>query len=321
MPERPLPPRRWARYVGQRHALDVAGVGHRHDHVLARDQLLDVGLELVLFDRGAARRGELLLHLDQFVAQDLVEPLARAAGCADTRGSARRSRSVPHAIFSRSRPVRRCRRRSRMAFAWVSESGIGRRPRPRPGSSIRRSAVRRRRPANRGPSTASRAVAGSAAARINWITGSRLATAMARPTNTWARSRALPSSKMVRRVMTSSRKATKAAMMSRSGIISRPAAVQRQHVDAEAGLQRRVAVELVEHDVGHGVALDLDDDAHAVAVGFVAEIGDAFDALVAHQLGDLLDHPRLVHLIGHFGDDDRRRGPCGSPRYGSGRAG
>ena len=85
----------------------------------------------------------------------------------------------------------------------------------------------------------------------------------------------------------------------------RPAAVQRHHVGAERGLQRREAVELVEHDVGHRVALQLDDDAHAVAVALVADVGDALDALVAHQLGDLLDHRRLVHLIGDLGDDER----------------
>ncbi len=85
----------------------------------------------------------------------------------------------------------------------------------------------------------------------------------------------------------------------------RPAAVQRQHVDAEAGLQRRVAVELVEHDIGRGVALQLDDHAHAVAVALVAQIGDALDQLLAHAFGDALDHARLVDLIRHLGDDDR----------------
>ena len=83
------------------------------------------------------------------------------------------------------------------------------------------------------------------------------------------------------------------------------AADQRHHVAAEGGLQRREAVELVQHHIGHGVALQLDDDAHALAVGLVANIGDAFDPLLAHQLGDLLDHRRLVHLIGDLGDDQR----------------
>ena len=93
--------------------------------------------------------------------------------------------------------------------------------------------------------------------------------------------------------------------MSLQGQHLRPAAVQRDHVGAEARLHRGEAPELVEHDVGDRVALQLDDDAHAVAVGFVAQVGDALDALLAHQLGDLLDQRRLVDLIGNLGDDQR----------------
>ena len=85
----------------------------------------------------------------------------------------------------------------------------------------------------------------------------------------------------------------------------RAAGAQRQHVHAEARLQRRVAVELVEHHLGHRAALELDDDAHAVAVRFVAEVGDPLDAALVHERGDALDHARLVHLIGDLGDDDR----------------
>ena len=84
-----------------------------------------------------------------------------------------------------------------------------------------------------------------------------------------------------------------------------PAAVQRQHVDAEAGLQRGVAVELVQHDVGIGVALQFDDEAHAVAVALVAHVGDALDELLADAFGDALLQLRLVHLIRHLGEDDR----------------
>ena len=85
----------------------------------------------------------------------------------------------------------------------------------------------------------------------------------------------------------------------------RAAAVERHDVDAEGRLQRREAIELVEHDVALGVALELDHHAVAVAVALVAQVGNAVDLLVAHQLGDALDHGRLVHLIGNFGDDDR----------------
>ena len=84
-----------------------------------------------------------------------------------------------------------------------------------------------------------------------------------------------------------------------------PAAVQRHDVGAEARLQRGVAVELVQHDVDDGVALDLDDDADAVAVGLVPELGDALELLLAHELADLLDEVRLVHLVGDLGEDDR----------------
>src|SRR3546814_8689117 len=68
----------------------------------------------------------------------------------------------------------------------------------------------------------------------------------------------------------------------------RPAAVQRQHVDAERGLERGVAIELVQDDVRIGVALQLDHDAHAVAVALVAQIGDALDGLLLDDLGDAL---------------------------------
>src|SRR6185312_4002520 len=66
-----------------------------------------------------------------------------------------------------------------------------------------------------------------------------------------------------------------------------------------------VAEELVEDDIGHRVALQLDDDAHAVTVALVAQIGDALDGFLLYQLGDALDHARLVDLVRDLGDDDR----------------
>ena len=49
------------------------------------------------------------------------------------------------------------------------------------------------------------------------------------------------------------------------------ALVERQHDHAEGGLHRGVLVELVQHHVGDGVALQLDDDPHAVLVGLVVD--------------------------------------------------
>ena len=79
---------------------------------------------------------------------------------------------------------------------------------------------------------------------------------------------------------------------------------ERDHVDAEHGLERRLREQVVQHDFGDFTALQLDDDAHAVLVGLVAQLGDAVDFLVAHQLGDALEQARLVHLVRQLGDDD-----------------
>ena len=63
-------------------------------------------------------------------------------------------------------------------------------------------------------------------------------------------------------------------------------------------------VQLVDNDLGHRVALELNHDAHAVAIRFIAQIADAFDLFVVDQLGDLFDQPLLIHHVGNFADDD-----------------
>ena len=80
--------------------------------------------------------------------------------------------------------------------------------------------------------------------------------------------------------------------------------VQRHHVDAERGLHLGVLVEIVQHNLAGLAALDLDDDAHAVLVGLIAQGADALDLLLFDQLGDLLDQASLVHLIGDLVNDD-----------------
>ena len=84
----------------------------------------------------------------------------------------------------------------------------------------------------------------------------------------------------------------------------RPAAVQGEHVDAEAGLELGEAEELVQHDFGIGVALDLDHQAHAFPVGLVVGAGDAFDLPRPGEFADLFQHALLVHLIGNFGEHE-----------------
>jgi hypothetical protein len=85
----------------------------------------------------------------------------------------------------------------------------------------------------------------------------------------------------------------------------RLAVLQGDHVDAEHRLHRRLRVEVVQDDVRRLTALELDDDAHAVLVGLIAQLGNAFDFLCAHQIRDALQQARLVHLVRQLGDDDR----------------
>ncbi len=55
---------------------------------------------------------------------------------------------------------------------------------------------------------------------------------------------------------------------------------------------------------GFGAALQFDHDAHAIAIAFVANVGDVVDDLVVDQVGDAFDQPGLVYLVRNFGDDD-----------------
>ena len=83
-----------------------------------------------------------------------------------------------------------------------------------------------------------------------------------------------------------------------------PPAGQRDVVHAEAGLQGRVLEQLVQHHGGHGVPLHLVHDADALAVALVADVADALDLLVVHQVGALLHQVRLVHHEGDLLHDD-----------------
>ena len=88
----------------------------------------------------------------------------------------------------------------------------------------------------------------------------------------------------------------------------RHAVDERDHVHAERRLHRGLLVELVEDDVRVGVALELDDEAHAALVGVVLDVRDAGELLVGDQVGDLLDEAAVAALLDHegqLGDDDR----------------
>ena len=50
------------------------------------------------------------------------------------------------------------------------------------------------------------------------------------------------------------------------------AAVQRKHDDAHGVLKLCIAVQLVQHHLGVSLALELDDDAHALAVRLIVQV-------------------------------------------------
>ena len=65
------------------------------------------------------------------------------------------------------------------------------------------------------------------------------------------------------------------------------AVIQRQHNDTYGVLQLGVTVQLVQHDLGVGILLDLDDDLHAGTAGrFIVQVADALDALILHEVRD-----------------------------------
>ena len=85
---------------------------------------------------------------------------------------------------------------------------------------------------------------------------------------------------------------------------ARHAVHERQHDGAEAHLQLRVLVQLVEHHLGYGVLLEVDDDIDAVAVGAVVDVRYLGQLLVAHELAELLQQALAVHHVGDFLHDD-----------------
>ena len=75
-------------------------------------------------------------------------------------------------------------------------------------------------------------------------------------------------------------------------------------IDREVGLQFGHLIELVEDDIGVDILLEVDDDAHALAIGLVVDIGDAFNLLFVGKLGNVLDEFGLINAVRYLGDDN-----------------
>ncbi len=76
------------------------------------------------------------------------------------------------------------------------------------------------------------------------------------------------------------------------------------HVDAEAGLERGQLPQVVEHDVGVGVALEADDQLGVVAGRQVVHAADAVQLAAVDQLGDPGGDGVHGGLVGQLADHD-----------------
>ena len=90
----------------------------------------------------------------------------------------------------------------------------------------------------------------------------------------------------------------------RQGERARLAMDDGQHDHAERLLELRMLVEIVQDHFRLLAALQLNDNPHAIAVGLIADVGDALDFLVLHEFSDALNDPRFVDLEGNLRDDD-----------------
>ena len=289
----------------ERHALHVAGMRHGHHHVLAGDQVLVLDAAVEVDDLGPARGGELLADLDQLLLHDGLDAHPRAQDVeivGDLVGE--RLQLVADLVAAQSREALQ---------AQVEDGaglGLGQAVGAVLGDPVARVVHQRdqRRDVVGRPVAAHQGLAGRVRVRRGPDQADHLvdvgdrdgeAAQDVRPLAGLAEEELGPAGDdLLAEIHEGLEQVLQVHQLG-------AAAVQRHHVAAEGRLQRREPVELVQHHVGHGVALDLDDDAHARPVGFVAQIGDALDALLLHQLGDLLDERRLVHLIGDLGEDER----------------
>src|SRR5699024_1839873 len=84
---------------------------------------------------------------------------------------------------------------------------------------------------------------------------------------------------------------------------ARYAVDQGEHVRPEVLLQLGVLVQIVQHHLGHRIALEHNDQSLSGAPGsLVPDIGDAGDPPVAHHLGDARGQVVRVDLVGQFAD-------------------
>ena len=76
------------------------------------------------------------------------------------------------------------------------------------------------------------------------------------------------------------------------------------HVDRERRLQLRQLEQVVEHDIGVGVALECDHEVGLAAGRSVVDVGDALEVAGGDELLDATGDRRAARLVRQLGDDD-----------------
>ena len=277
----------------------------RDDHVLALDQGLDIGLELDILDRRAARIGELLLDLQQLVAQDLDKALARAQDfemAADLGDQLLQFVGDLVALEPRQALQPEIEDRARLLVGELVGAVRGNAPALRldPCQQWRDIIGRPAPPDEAG--TSGGGIGRGADQRDDLVdVGDR---------DEEADQGMRPLARLIQEIGGAAgddlfAEGDKGHDDVAQGQLFGAAGVDRQHVDAKAGLQRRVAEQLVQNDVGIGVALQFDDEPHAVAIALVAQFGDALNELFMDAFGNALLQPCLVDLVRHLGEDER----------------
>ena len=184
-------------------------------------------------DLGAARRAELGLDGDQLVLDDGERRGRASAGYRDSRRSPRRALQFLADLVAAERGQALQAQIENGAGLLFGEAigALGRDLWRGSAISAMSGAMSFGRPGAR--HQCSRAFAGSGALRISAMTSSILATAIARPTKIWARSRALLSRNLVRRADDFLAEGDEGLDQVLEIELLRPAADQRDNVDAE----------------------------------------------------------------------------------------
>ena len=77
-----------------------------------------------------------------------------------------------------------------------------------------------------------------------------------------------------------------------------------KHVGTEGFLKRSVFVQEIQDNLRINILFQLDNDTHAVSVGFITDVGYSFNPLVTYKIGNFADQCGFVDHVGDFSDDD-----------------